>query len=227
MRALVAFSCIVAAIAATPISVHAQNSTDAKRIIISLDEYRLWLVQGPDTLMDASVAIGRRETFRYGGRTFDWQTPRGERSILAKRRDPVWTVPEWHYYERAAYEHLDLVRLARGSQYTLADGSRLEIRGSNVVRVLGDRFWSVPTGREIIVDGVLFMPPIGTRQRQVPDALGTRALDMGEGYLIHGTTPYNRGSIGSAASHGCIRMRTADVERLFELVETGTAVLIE
>ena len=227
VRALLAGSCILAAIAAAPAPLDAQASMDAKRIIISLDEYRLWLVQGPDTLLDAAVAIGRRESFEYGGQRFDWRTPRGERSVLAKRRDPVWTVPEWHYYARAADEHLDLVRLARGSEYPLADGSRLAVRGPDVVRVLGDRFWVVPTGREIIVDGVLFMPPLGTRQRQVPDALGTRALDMGEGYLIHGTTPYNSGSIGSAASHGCVRMRTADVERLFELVDAGTVVLIE
>ncbi|RDU97745.1 L,D-transpeptidase [Trinickia dinghuensis] len=33
--------------------------------------------------------------------------------------------------------------------------------------------------------------------------------------------------MGVAASHGCIRMRNADVVELFELVETGTPILIE
>ena len=32
--------------------------------------------------------------------------------------------------------------------------------------------------------------------------------------------------IGVAASHGCIRMRNADVTELFDLVEAGTAVKI-
>jgi hypothetical protein len=205
----------------------AQDRDDqTRRIVVSLQDHHLWLIQGGDTLLAAPVAVGRRESFRYGGRVFDWRTPRGERSILSKRLDPVWTVPDWHYYERAANEGLDLVKMVRNVHYPLADGSRLEVRGRNVVRVLGERFWTVPRGREIIIDGVLFVPPFGTVQRQVPGVLGTRALDLGEGYLIHGTNPYNRSSIGTAASHGCIRMHDGDVERLFDLVDVGTPVLI-
>jgi hypothetical protein len=42
---------------------------------------------------------------------------------------------------------------------------------------------------------------------------------------IHGTNkPW---SIGSFASHGCIRMRNRDVEELFEWVKIGTPVVIE
>jgi len=44
-------------------------------------------------------------------------------------------------------------------------------------------------------------------------------------YGIHGTNkPW---SIGSFASHGCIRMRNRDVEELFEWVKIGTPVIIE
>lgn len=199
---------------------------DTRQIVVSLREHRLWLVEGSDTLLAAPVAIGRRETFRYGGKVYDWRTPRGERSVLSKRLDPVWTVPQWHYYERAANENLELVEMVRGKSYPLADGSRLEARETDVVRVLDGQFWKVPQGREIIIDGVLFVPPMGTAQRRVPDALGTRALDLGEGYLIHGTNPNNRSSIGTAASHGCVRMNTGDLERLFDLVTEGTSVLI-
>jgi L,D-transpeptidase ErfK/SrfK len=53
--------------------------------------------------------------------------------------------------------------------------------------------------------------------------LGTRWLGLSrKGYGIHGTT--NPGSIGRAASHGCIRMRNQDVEELFELVKVGDEV---
>lgn len=45
-----------------------------------------------------------------------------------------------------------------------------------------------------------------------------------EGYGIHGTN--DPASIGSLASLGCIRMRNADVEELFELVGVGTPVFI-
>ena len=41
---------------------------------------------------------------------------------------------------------------------------------------------------------------------------------------IHGTNEEHL--IGQPASHGCVRMRNADVARLFDLVETGTEVEI-
>jgi lipoprotein-anchoring transpeptidase ErfK/SrfK len=55
--------------------------------------------------------------------------------------------------------------------------------------------------------------------------LGTRALHLSaSGILIHGT-PADY-SIGSYASHGCIRMHMWDAETLFNLVETGIPVFI-
>ena len=53
--------------------------------------------------------------------------------------------------------------------------------------------------------------------------LGTRWLGLSvKGYGIHGT---NRpSSIGHNASHGCIRMRNHDVERLFTMVAVGDPV---
>ena len=42
---------------------------------------------------------------------------------------------------------------------------------------------------------------------------------------IHGTTHEDK--IGTAASHGCVRMRNADVIELFEMVDDGTPVVIE
>jgi L,D-transpeptidase ErfK/SrfK len=55
--------------------------------------------------------------------------------------------------------------------------------------------------------------------------LGTRAMALNaSGILIHGT--YASYSIGSYASHGCIRMLLSDVEALFPQVPTGTPVLV-
>ena len=34
-------------------------------------------------------------------------------------------------------------------------------------------------------------------------------------------------SVGHAASHGCMRMHRADVERLYDLIRVGTPVDIE
>lgn len=53
--------------------------------------------------------------------------------------------------------------------------------------------------------------------------LGTRWMGLGyKGYGIHGTNAPR--SIGKAASHGCIRMRTSDAEDLFSQVEVGDEV---
>jgi lipoprotein-anchoring transpeptidase ErfK/SrfK len=55
--------------------------------------------------------------------------------------------------------------------------------------------------------------------------LGTRAMNLNSpGIRIHGTS--NVRSLGTSASHGCIRMAMSEVEELFELVATGTPVII-
>lgn len=42
---------------------------------------------------------------------------------------------------------------------------------------------------------------------------------------IHGTN--HESAIGAPASHGCVRMRNADVAELYEMVDNGTEVVIE
>ncbi|MBV9145980.1 MAG: L,D-transpeptidase, partial [Acidobacteria bacterium] len=55
--------------------------------------------------------------------------------------------------------------------------------------------------------------------------LGTRWIGLNtKGYGIHGTNL--EGSIGKAASHGCIRMHRKDLEQLFALVQVGDQVEI-
>ena len=55
--------------------------------------------------------------------------------------------------------------------------------------------------------------------------VGTRWVGLSlKGYGIHGTNV--PGSIGRAASHGCIRLRNRDMERLFTMLQIGDAVEI-
>jgi lipoprotein-anchoring transpeptidase ErfK/SrfK len=51
-----------------------------------------------------------------------------------------------------------------------------------------------------------------------------RWMAIYEGAGIHGTEETS--SLGSAASHGCVRMAIADVEELYEEVEVGTPIFI-
>lgn len=218
---------VLLALVLAPAGLAAQARHRSEKILVSLETRELWLVAGGDTLFHAPIAIGRGDSVTYAGKTYHWGTPRGERHVLRKRDDPVWTVPEWHYYERAANEGLKLVKLRAGRSYPLADGTRLEARGDQVGRIdEAGRFWTIQPGFEIVIDGTLYVPPENSVLRRVPDALGPRALDLGGGYLIHGVHEYDEESVGEAASHGCIRMRNEDVARLYDLVPVGTPVFI-
>jgi lipoprotein-anchoring transpeptidase ErfK/SrfK len=56
--------------------------------------------------------------------------------------------------------------------------------------------------------------------------LGTRAMYLNApGIRIHGT--WDDSSIGTAASHGCIRMHVQDSEALYPLVPIGTRVIVK
>ena len=196
-----------------------------ERIIISLGERRLWLLDGDTTLLSAPVAVGKGNTFAYGARSWTFDTPRGRHSVLGKAEDPLWVPPDWHYLEKAVEDGLDPVFMEKGRAYELRDGTTIEIRGDQVGRVNRYRnFWPFTPGAEIVFDGRIFIPPFGTAQRKIPDGLGTRKLVLGDGYLIHGT--YDEDSIGERASHGCVRLTNAAVERLYEMVEEGTPVFI-
>jgi lipoprotein-anchoring transpeptidase ErfK/SrfK len=55
--------------------------------------------------------------------------------------------------------------------------------------------------------------------------VGTRWVGLSQkGYGIHGTNAPR--SIGHAASHGCIRLRNRDIEKLFTMVHVGDVVQI-
>ena len=55
--------------------------------------------------------------------------------------------------------------------------------------------------------------------------VGTRWIGLSQkGYGIHGTNAPR--SIGHAASHGCIRLRNRDVEKLFTMLQVGDVVEI-
>jgi len=57
--------------------------------------------------------------------------------------------------------------------------------------------------------------------------MGARAITLDRDEIaIHGTTTAMRGSIGTAASYGCIRMLNEDVIDLFERVAIGAPVMM-
>jgi hypothetical protein len=203
------------------------NEASGLKILVSTEDRWLWLVSGRDTLVSAPVAIGMAQSFEFEGRRFWFETPRSERRVLGKEPNPHWTVPEWHYMERAKARGFGIHRLTADEKHLLEDGTFIMTIGDNVGRLneFGN-FWAFPPGTEIMFDDKVFIPPFGTQQRRVPEALGPYKLDTGDGYLIHGTHIFNEDSIGEAVSHGCVRMRNDDLEKLYALVPVGTTVYI-
>ncbi len=55
-------------------------------------------------------------------------------------------------------------------------------------------------------------------------ALGDYKMDIGNGYMIHGTL-YTR-MLGKSVTHGCIRLGDDDLEKVFNAVQVGTPVYL-
>ncbi|MFH1312438.1 MAG: L,D-transpeptidase [Candidatus Eisenbacteria bacterium] len=66
--------------------------------------------------------------------------------------------------------------------------------------------------------------PADPSQRLDPEMLGQYALGFGDGCYIHGTV-YER-LLGVSVTHGCIRVGSDDLERLYEKVGIGTRIYI-
>ncbi len=199
------------------------------KILVSTEDRWLWLVQGGDTLMSVPVAVGMGQSFSYAGRKWYFETPRGRRRVLSKKVDPVWTVPDWQYYEQAADNNLELVRVKPGERYPVGDAYIKYVveRDGQVGWINRNGYFYAPDGQHFIeFAGKLFMPPAASPQRKVPRALGPYALNMGDGYLLHGTNDFDVGSIGHAVSHGCVRLHNDDIEQLYQMVPVGTPVFI-
>lgn len=195
------------------------------RIVVSREERRVWLMRGDSAVFTAPVAVGRDTIFEYGGQAYDFSTPSGRMVVQGKEESPDWVPPNWHYYEKAVEQGLEPYQLRMNDRVELSDGTAIEARDGEVGRVNRFGNWHPFTpGNEIIFDGLIFMPPIGSPQRRIPRVLGTHRLILGDGYLIHGT--YETDSIGEWASHGCVRMFNRDVEQLYGMVGIGVPVYV-
>jgi lipoprotein-anchoring transpeptidase ErfK/SrfK len=172
-------------------------------LVVALAERRVFYIRGNDTIYRAPVAIGSGETLVINGVTKRFQTPRGKMSITHKELDPVWVPPNWHYVEYARRRGLGIVDMSSASPNALA---------------------GYPAGQVPVRGGKVIIPPWGSPQRQHRGVLGYAKLEMQDGYYFHGTD--NEASVGTAASHGCLRMRRDDIKWMYENIPVGTQVYI-
>jgi len=140
---------------------------DRPYLVISLEERRLWYKQRGAILFSTEVATGSGKTIvkEGGASTWKFETPRGRLVVQSKEEAPVWAPPDWHYVEQSRRRGLGLARLEMGQSLAVGDGSVIRLEGNDVVRALPDGARNVlqaTDGREIVVDGKLLVPPLGT-----------------------------------------------------------------
>ena len=195
------------------------------RIVVSIEERTLWVVTGDDTVMTAPVAIGSGETLVHGEQLWRFDTPRGVRAVRGKNADPLWTPPEWHYAETAREHGLKIEYLQLNKPREISRGRKIMFQdGEAGVMDPDSGFALLPLDEEIVFDGTLFVPPVGSKNRKVDGVLGKYKLDTGNGILLHGTN--QQSSIGKAATHGCLRLRDEDIEWLYDYIPVGTKIYI-
>lgn len=195
------------------------------RVIVSLFDRHLWVVNGTDTLRSAPAAVAMDSTLAYAGKSWKFDTPRGRRIVQGKSENPLWIPPDWHYAEVAKENHLALSRVPLKGVVKIANGRKLQVRHGEVGIIVPDSGWTpLPLDEEVVFDDTLYMPPLGSKNRRIYGELGSYRLDMGDGYLIHGTP--EESTVGDAVTHGCVRLKEDDITWLYTNVPIGTGVYI-
>lgn len=154
-----------------------ERTLDAQRpwgvfIIVDTVANRLQVRRGEDVIREAVCSTGTGSVLEdpATGKRWIFETPRGVRTVIGKRKDPVWVRPDWSFIEE----------------------------GSDLPRNFKDR-----------VDR---------------ETLGDWALDLGDGYMIHGTL-FQR-YLGRNVTHGCIRLGDEDLAFVAAATPVGATVFL-
>jgi lipoprotein-anchoring transpeptidase ErfK/SrfK len=184
-------------------------------ITVSTTENKVYAHRNGELVFEAVCSTGSNSTLRTGGQTKVFRTPIGRFRIKSKEENPKWVPPDWHYVEEAQKYGMRIVHLQRGSSV-----GGLYVSGNNVY----SGGYALPEGQLIVRGGAVIIPPVGTRQRQFPDVLGTHRLNLGDGYALHGTQAVSQ--LGRSVSHGCVRLHNDEISRLYQMASVGDEVII-
>lgn len=91
-----------------------------------------------------------------------------------------------------------------------------------VQRKQPDPVWAKPNWA--FIEEGLPIPPLGDASRFESGTLGAYKLEIGNGYMIHGTI-YKR-FMGLSVTHGCIRLGDEDLEVVYNTMQVGSKVYI-
>ena len=110
------------------------------------------------------------------------------------------------------------------NSFKLYEKNRLVLNGLcfTVKNKMEDPVWRKPDWA--FIEEGLEIPPPDDPLRFERGVLGDYALNLGHGYLIHGTL-YQR-LLGMPVTHGCIRLNDEDLSRIYHSLEVGSKVFI-
>jgi len=163
---------------------------------------RLGSAAPPPVALAVSIARQRIALFREGALVMEWPVSTS-RFGVGSVRDSYKTPPGLHRIAEkiGAGLPLDTVFKGRKPAGRVAD------------------YEPRPTDHDLILARILWLEGCEPGRNRGGD------VDSHDRYIyIHGTVHEDR--IGTPDSHGCVRMRNADVAALFEMVEPGTPVMI-
>lgn len=141
-------------------------------LVIDTAKNRLYMRNGNRTLKEVLVSTGSGSILKdpAGNRQWVFDTPRGERTIHAKKTDPVWTKPDWAFIEEGeAVPNNFRERIEEGvlGDYAFDLGNGYMIHGTLYTRLLGrnvthgcvrvgdkdlkELYASIPIGTKVII----------------------------------------------------------------------------
>lgn len=111
--------------------------------VVDTAKNRLWLKRGDTVVYEAVVSTGSGTTLtdpKNPGRSWFFDTPRGEFHVRSKIRNPVWIKPDWAFIEEGKTLPADANdRIEAGvlGEYAIAFGNGYFIHGTLYTRMLG------------------------------------------------------------------------------------------
>ena len=184
-------------------------------ITVSTTDNKVYARRDGQLVFEAVCSTGSNSTLVTASGTKVFRTPIGRFRIQSKEENPKWVPPDWHYVEEAQKYGLSVVHLQRGQNI-----GGLYVSGKDVY----DNGYPLPEGQVIVRGGAVVIPPVGTRQRQFAEVLGTHRLNLGDGYALHGTQAVKQ--LGRNVSHGCVRLHNDDIAQLYAMASEGDEVII-
>lgn len=124
-------------------------------LVIDTKSKRFQLRKGKMILREGPCAVGKGYT-TSGNRSWNFQTPTGERKIVSKTENPTWYRPAWHWQEKGKPVPKNFITFSP----KMPEAERKE-----AYRIMSH------DEKELV--------------RAVPGELGKFSLGLGDGYFIH------------------------------------------